>query len=146
MQPRNRKSSSKKKRIPDSYLSGEARAEQLNRDLAAGALDDAQLHTKYGSAPWFLRNPELPPPANRMTTVIKDTEGREYNFPVDRPDEVHVKLKRAPPRWDGSREVLLPNLGDVITLSDERQFTVDNVLLGEYRTNTATLLVTWLSQ
>lgn len=126
------------------YLSGEARAEQLNRELVSGTLDDDQLQRKYGSSPWFLTNPELPPPANRMKTVIKDSEGREYNFPEDRPDEVHVKLKRAPPRWDGSREVFLPNLGDVITLSDERQFTVDNVLLGEHRTNTAALVVTWL--
>jgi len=129
------------KRISEPYQSGEARLEQLNRDTD---LNSEQQFHKYGAKPWFLRNPELPPPLNKLPTTASDNLGRTYNFPVDKPDEVHVKLKRAPARWDGNREVFFPELGDHILLNDGREFVVDNILLGEHRTNTAVLLVIWI--
>lgn len=137
MPPKQSSRSKGKQRIVKPYLSGEALNEELNRMPMAPVLDSARL-------PWYLRHPELPPPANRMKTVTKDQEGRMYNFPIDKPDEVHVKLKRAPPRWDGNREVMFPVVGDTIELLDGRSFFVDSVIIGPHRQITATLSVTWL--
>jgi hypothetical protein len=128
-------------RITGPYLSGEARLEQLNTDTD---LNSEQQFHKYGANPWFLERPELPPPLNRMPTVARDTLGRTYNFPLDKPNEVHVKLKRAPNRWTGERDILFPDLNDVVVLNDGREFLVENILLGEHRTNTAVLFVQWL--
>lgn len=120
------------------YLSGEARLEQINRE---GGEEFVKL---YGTKPWFFKNPELPPPHNKMSTIVKDTLGRQYNFPKDQPNVAHVKLKRMSVRSDGRRDVMFPDIAELITLEDKRSFIVKNIILGEYRVATATLYIEWI--
>jgi hypothetical protein len=134
---------SKKKRsnpvIPEPYLSGEARLEQINRE---GGDEFVKL---YGVNPWFFKNPDLPPPHNKMKTIIQDEFGRRYNFPQDQPNVVHVRLKRAPNLSDGQRRITFPLPGEIVSLADKKQFQVKETIIGQYRVATATLVVEWLT-
>lgn len=120
------------------YLSGEERLEQINRE------GNDEFVKLYGVNPWFFKNPELPPPHNKMPSVIVDDKGRQYNFPKDKPNAAHVKLSRAPKLSDGRRDVLFPELGEIVLLADKRSFIVKNILVGDYRVATATLFIEWV--
>jgi len=135
-----------RRRIPEPYLSGQARLEKLNRQLKSGELSRDQALKIFGANPWFLEHPELPPPANQMKTSAADEQGRKYAFPADQENVAHVKLDKAPPRFTGYREVNLPRPGEVITLEDGRQFSIGSVLLGENRMTSAALTITWLGK
>lgn len=126
------------------YLTGVQLLEQYNRDVNSG-LSDALLLRRYGKRPWFLIDPNLPPPYSKFRIAIKDTAGRGYNFPLGETDTVHVRLPRAKPyRAVGDAHVELPEPDQVIKLKDGRSFVVREIIVdATKRTNTAILRVQW---